>query len=97
MDCRPPRSNPDELGLIVGFLSRIAAFGILANMVVAVAMVHARHGLFMNWTGNKGGEGFEFHLMAIAMALAIIVGGGGALSIDHALVHAPVQRTRYAS
>jgi len=85
------------LGLIVGFLTRIAAFGILANMLVAVAMVHGRHGLFMNWAGNKGGEGFEFHLLAIAMALAVIVGGGGALSIDHALVHSPVQRTRYAA
>src|ERR1700747_1893007 len=34
------------LGLIVGFLGRIAAFGIFCNMLVAVAMVHHHFGLF---------------------------------------------------
>jgi putative oxidoreductase len=85
------------LGLILGFLSRIAAFGVLVNMLVAVMMVHGRQGLFMNWTGNKGGEGFEFHVLAIALSLIVIAGGGGALSIDHALAHATVRRTHYAS
>jgi putative oxidoreductase len=70
------------MGLIVGFLSRVAAFGIACNMVVAVLMVHHRFGLFMNWTGQQKGEGFEFHLLAMAIALAIMVAGGGALSID---------------
>src|ERR1700755_2202500 len=50
------------LGLIIGFLGRIAAFGIMVNMIVAILMVHGRNGLFMNWTGKQGGEGFEFHL-----------------------------------
>lgn len=70
------------LGLILGVFSRIAAFGILCNMVVAIWRVHAVNGLFMNWTGRQRGEGFEFHLLAIAMALAVIVGGGGAWSLD---------------
>jgi putative oxidoreductase len=73
------------LGLILGFLTRIAAFGILCNMTVAIAMVHAKNGFFMNWTGKQAGEGFEFHLLAIAMCLAEIAGGGGAGSIDRAL------------
>jgi putative oxidoreductase len=73
------------LGLIVGFLSRIAAFGVLCNMVVAVLTVHIRYGLFMNWFGANKGEGFEYHLLAIAMALAICIGGAGALSVDRAL------------
>jgi putative oxidoreductase len=84
------------LGLILGFLTRIAAFGVLSNMTVAVAMIHAKNGLFMNWMGNKTGEGFEFHLLAIAMSLAVIIGGAGAFSIDHVLSHAPVHRTRLA-
>jgi putative oxidoreductase len=39
------------LGLILGFLTRIAAFGIGINMIVAIAMVHGGFGFFMNWTG----------------------------------------------
>jgi putative oxidoreductase len=73
------------IGLILGFLTRIAAFGILCNMVVAILMVHARHGFFMNWTGKQAGEGFEYHLLAIAICLAAIIGGAGAASIDRAL------------
>jgi putative oxidoreductase len=70
------------LGLIVGLLSRIAAFGILCNMLVAIAAVHGRFGLFMNWAGNQKGEGFEYHLLAIAVCVAIILKGAGALSLD---------------
>jgi putative oxidoreductase len=74
-----------SLGLIFGFLSRIAAFGIACNMAVAIALVHARNGFFMNWTGTKPGEGFEYHLLAIGIAVAIMIGGAGAASIDGAL------------
>src|SRR4030088_2534748 len=70
------------LGLIVGFLARIAAFGIFCNMVTAVFMVHQRFGLFMNWTGAQKGEGIEYHLLALAMAGAIMIAGAGAFSID---------------
>jgi putative oxidoreductase len=77
------------IGLILGFLSRIAAFGVMCNMLVAIFMVHARNGFFMNWTGKQGGEGFEYHLLAVAMALAIVIGGGGAFSIDHAIANTP--------
>jgi putative oxidoreductase len=73
------------IGLLVGLLSRIAAFGIAMNMIVAVLLVHARHGLFMNWTGNQRGEGFEFHLLAFAVALLVLVRGAGALSLDRVL------------
>jgi putative oxidoreductase len=73
------------LGLIFGFLSRIAAFGIGVNMVVAIAMVHRHFGFFANWFGAQKGEGYEYHLLAIAIALAIIVKGAGALSLDRAV------------
>lgn len=72
-------------GLLIGLLSRIAAFGIAMNMVVAVLMVHAQNGLFMNWAGNQRGEGIEFHLLAIAMALLVMVRGAGAWSVDRLL------------
>jgi putative oxidoreductase len=70
------------IGLIFGMLTRIAAFGITAVMLVAILMVHAQNGLFMNWTGAKHGEGFEFHLLAIAISIALIVRGAGAWSLD---------------
>ncbi|MFY9727302.1 MAG: DoxX family protein [Bryobacteraceae bacterium] len=73
------------LGLILGFLSRIAAFGVLCNMVVAVLTVHLHNGFYMNWAGTAKGEGFEYHLLAIAMALAVIIGGAGTASVDRAL------------
>lgn len=73
------------IGLLLGFLGRIAAFGIASNMVVAVAMVHRHFGLFANWSGTQKGEGYEYHLLAIAIALAIMIKGSGALSIDRAL------------
>ncbi len=71
------------LGLLLGFLGRIAAFGIFCNMVVAVLMVHRQFGLFMNWLGNQKGEGIEYHLLAIAIALALMLRGSGALSLDY--------------
>ena len=73
------------LGLLVGFLGRIAALGILSNMVVAVLMVHRPYGFFMNWAGNQQGEGYEYHLLAMALGLAILMNGSGAFSIDRLL------------
>lgn len=70
------------LALAAGFLSRVTALGIAAVMVGAVATVHARIGFFMNWAGSQGGEGFEYHLLALALALPIVVLGGGRLSVD---------------
>lgn len=73
------------IGLIVGALSRVAAFGIATNMVVATLLVHSQNGFFMNWTGQQKGEGFEYHLLAIAIAIVLMVRGGGAFSADRAL------------
>lgn len=73
------------IGLILGLLTRVAAFGIACEMIVAVAMVHHNFGLFMNWNGNQKGEGFEYHLLAIAIALVIMIRGAGALSADAAI------------
>ncbi len=73
------------LGLIVGFLSRIAAFGIAVDMLVAALLVHVPNGIFMNWAGTQKGEGYEFHLLVIALCILIMVKGAGAVSVDRAL------------
>src|SRR5580692_32470 len=78
------------IGLIVGFLTRIAAFGIGVNMLVAIMTVHHAFGLFMNWTGTQKGEGFEFHLLVLAIVAFLMIRGAGALSVDRVLsVSAP--------
>ena len=76
------------LGLLLGLLSRVAAFGITCNMVVAIATLHHRFGLFMNWTGAQKGEGFEFHLLVLAITFLIMVRGAGAFSLDRLLSRA---------
>jgi putative oxidoreductase len=73
------------LGLIVGLLTRIAALGITGLMIGAIFMVHLQNGFFMNWMGNQKGEGFEFHLLVIAMAATLLLRGAGAFSLDRAL------------
>jgi putative oxidoreductase len=71
-----------SLGVAVGFLTRVAAVGILCVMLVAIITVHVKHGFFMNWTGTQKGEGYEYHLLAAGIAVALIIGGAGRWSID---------------
>ena len=71
-----------SIGLIVGLFTRLAAFGIACNMAVAIFMVHLPNGFFMNWSGKQAGEGFEYHLLVIAIALALMIKGGGRWSMD---------------
>jgi putative oxidoreductase len=74
-----------SLGLILGFFTRIAALGIATNMIVAILTVHLANGFFMNWTGTQKGEGFEFHLLVLAMGAFLVIRGAGAWSVDRAI------------
>jgi putative oxidoreductase len=73
------------LGLIVGLLSRVAALGIAAVMIVALVAVHGKFGFFMNWYGEKKGHGIEYHLLVLALALLVMIKGAGDLSLDQVL------------
>ncbi len=72
------------LMLIAGAGTRLAAIGVGGVMVVA-ATQHWANGFFMNWFGNQKGEGVEFHLLALGIVLALLLLGGGRLSVDAAL------------
>jgi putative oxidoreductase len=74
-----------SIGLVFGFMTRLAAFGIFCVMAVAVKMLHWQHGFFMNWFGQQKGEGFEYHLLVMAMAVALMIRGAGAYSVDRML------------
>ena len=71
-----------SMGVIVGLLTRIAAFGIACTVIVAALTVHWQFGFFLNWFGEKRGNGIEYHILALGMALSLIVVGGGMLSLD---------------
>jgi len=73
------------LSLLFGLLSRLAALAIIIEMIGAVLTVHIHNGFFMNWTGIQKGEGFEYHIIAVALAFLIVVRGAGAISVDHLL------------
>ncbi|PJZ68478.1 hypothetical protein CH373_16805 [Leptospira perolatii] len=72
------------IALVLGLFTRVSALGIGVAMSVA-ALVHLPNGLFMNWFGNQQGEGYEFHLLAIAIAAALVIKGGGLASLDGVL------------
>lgn len=73
------------LFLIIGLLSRISAAAIGVIMLGAILMAHAEFGFFMNWFGSQAGEGFEYHLLAIGLALVVVVRGGGKWGLDSAI------------
>jgi putative oxidoreductase len=74
-----------SLLLIAGLLSRIVALLIMSIMLGAIFKVQGKFGFFMNWSGQQGGEGFEYHLLALALCLIILWTGGGRWSIDRLL------------
>ena len=73
------------LALVLGLAGRVMAAGVAAVMLGAIATVHLPNGFFMNWAGTQKGEGFEFHILAIALALVVMLRGSGAASVDRAL------------
>lgn len=75
--------------LVLGVGGRVAAAGIIGLMLGA-ASTHLPNGFFMNWFGamKPGVEGYEYHLLAMALAAVVAIKGSGALSIDRLLVQA---------
>ncbi len=71
--------------LVFGFLTRLWAIGIGASLTLCMFLSHVQHGFFMNWFGQQQGEGFEYHLLVIGICLALLIKGGGALSVDRKL------------
>lgn len=74
-----------SIGLILGVGTRIWAAGLIAVMIGAVITTNFKHGLFMNWYGTQAGEGYEYHLLFVAICLALLIMGGGIFSVDRAL------------
>jgi putative oxidoreductase len=63
---------------LFGLFSRVAVVAIIVEMIGAIFTIHIHNGFFMNWSGHQKGEGFESHLITIALASLIMVRGSGA-------------------
>jgi putative oxidoreductase len=77
--------------LVVGLGGRAAA-AVLAAILTVAATTHLSNGFFMNWFGTQGGEGFEYHVLGVAIATAIMVKGSGALTLDGPLARGLARR-----
>jgi putative oxidoreductase len=74
------------LTVLVGFLTRIAAAGLAADMVAAIIKVHLMNGFFLNWSITPGkGHGYEFNLALLAMSIALLLSGPGKFALDRML------------
>lgn len=74
-----------SLLLILGLFTRVWALAIGTAIAICLKMNHLQHGFFMNWFGQQQGEGYEYHLLVLGIALALVVRGGGMLSFDRLL------------
>jgi putative oxidoreductase len=63
------------IAIALGLLTRLAALGVGSTMVVALLTVHLTQGFF-----NPGGV--EFPLALLASAIALVLAGAGAYSVD---------------
>jgi putative oxidoreductase len=54
-------------------------------MLIAIMIEHRAIGFVMNWTGTQKGEGYEFHLLVLAIVAFLIIRGAGAFSVDRLL------------
>ena len=78
------------VALALGLLSRAVSVTLILIMLGAIATTHADHGFFMNWFSAQAGEGYEYHVLVIALSLLIAINGSGALSV-HAYLKSRVQ------
>ena len=74
------------IALILGFATRIIAALYIGIAIGIIFTSSIQHGFFMNWFGNQGGEGYEYFLLWIGMAIALVITGGGKYSIDKLLL-----------
>ncbi len=70
------------LFILLGLASRLMAIAMIFLFIGMILTSHLEHGFFMNWLGNQQGEGFEYHLLVIGLAVALLLSGSGKLSLD---------------
>ncbi|PST82085.1 hypothetical protein C7T94_14860 [Pedobacter yulinensis] len=77
-----------SLCLLAGLAARCWALATIALFTGIILLEHLQFGFFMNWFGNQKGEGFEYHLLVIGLALIVLLKGAGSLSADRLIMPA---------
>ena len=72
--------------LILGLVSRLWSLAITGLFIGIIFTTHLEHGFFMNWFGNQTGEGYEYALLIIGIAMAVLINGSGKYAIDAQLI-----------
>ncbi|HTD84876.1 MAG TPA: DoxX family protein [Gemmatimonadaceae bacterium] len=81
------------IALFFGFLGRLSALAIAIDYATVALLVHVRNGFFMNWGGQSRGEGYEYFILAVGIAIALVLRGSGAWSIDRIIAKDSLPRT----
>lgn len=71
-----------SIALLLGLLTRFTAASFIVIMLGAITTSHLPNGFFMNWLGKQQGEGYEYHLLVIGIAVALLITGAGRWSAD---------------
>ena len=73
-----------SIGLILGIGTRFMAFSVGLTMAgAAILGGHINNGFFMNWFGAQKGEGVEYFILVVGLALALLISGSGKYSVDN--------------
>lgn len=72
--------------LILGFASRLWSLAIGGLFIGIIFTTHLEHGFFMNWYGNQTGEGYEYALLIVGIALVVLINGSGKHALDTQLI-----------
>lgn len=67
--------------LLFGYFSKVVA-ALIFMLFIGIFLTHTENGFFMNWFGNQAGEGYEYHLLVLAISLGIMVLGGGKFTLS---------------
>lgn len=78
-----------SLCLLLGLATRLWSCLMIFLFIGIAWTSHVPYGFFMNWYGNQKGEGFEFFLLAIGIAVSLVITGGGKYALDKFLVRSP--------
>jgi len=71
-----------SISLILGLFSRFWAISLAGIFMGIIYTTQLEHGFFMNWFGNQAGEGYEYSLLIIGLAVSIVINGSGKWSLD---------------
>lgn len=72
--------------ICIGFASRVWSLAIIFLFIGVIFTAQIDNGFFMNWFNVQKGEGYEYSLLIIGIAISTLINGGGKWSIDSQII-----------